>query len=194
MNIWGKSERSWRRKHKRAVSPIIATILLVAITVVLAAVLYILIQQYTKSGSSGTPLGGALSVGSSTDSTGASSAITACTATATCSFYNMSVQSASSTLTLGSLAFQVKTVGGSIVTGPTGVAVIGLTGGLIGTYTFSSSAWTFTTGSGYSTTTVLSTEYTLVLYQPSTSTSLVGDVFYALGSGAFSGSVQQTIT
>jgi flagellin-like protein len=55
MNIWGKKERSWRRKNKRGVSPIIATILLVAITVVLAAVLYILVQQYTKSGTGSVP-------------------------------------------------------------------------------------------------------------------------------------------
>jgi len=44
--------RRWRKKGKRGVSPIIATILLVAITVVLAAVLYILISGLT--GSSGS--------------------------------------------------------------------------------------------------------------------------------------------
>ena len=47
MNVFGKSERSWRKAQKRAVSPIIATILLVAITVVLAAVLYVLISGLT---------------------------------------------------------------------------------------------------------------------------------------------------
>jgi flagellin-like protein len=41
-----------RRKTKRGVSPIIATILLVAITVVLAAVLYVLVSGLTKSGAS----------------------------------------------------------------------------------------------------------------------------------------------
>ena len=53
----------WRRGKRRAVSPIIATILLVAITVVLAAVLYILISGLGSTGSkpyqigfgSGTP-------------------------------------------------------------------------------------------------------------------------------------------
>jgi flagellin-like protein len=44
--------RLWRKKGRRGVSPIIATILLVAITVVLAAVLYILISGLT--GSSGS--------------------------------------------------------------------------------------------------------------------------------------------
>jgi len=41
-----------RRKNRRGVSPIIATILLVAITVVLAAVLYVLISGLTKTGAS----------------------------------------------------------------------------------------------------------------------------------------------
>jgi len=42
----------FRRNRKRGVSPIIATILLVAITVVLAAVLYVLVSGLTKSGAS----------------------------------------------------------------------------------------------------------------------------------------------
>jgi archaeal type IV pilus assembly protein PilA len=41
-----------RRRRQRGVSPIIATILLVAITVVLAAVLYVLVSGLTKSGAS----------------------------------------------------------------------------------------------------------------------------------------------
>jgi flagellin-like protein len=46
-------EASWRRrKRQRGVSPIIPTILLVAITVVLAAVLYILVSGLTGSSSS----------------------------------------------------------------------------------------------------------------------------------------------
>ena len=43
------------RKNKRGVSPIIATILLVAITVVIAAVLYVLVSGYLK-GTGGTPM------------------------------------------------------------------------------------------------------------------------------------------
>ena len=56
------TERRWRKKGRRGVSPIIATILLVAITVVLAAVLYILISGLTKAPGN-TPLGSALAVG-----------------------------------------------------------------------------------------------------------------------------------
>lgn len=55
MNKVSLMERRWRKRTKRGVSPIIATILLVAITVVLAAVLYILISGLT-SGPGSTPL------------------------------------------------------------------------------------------------------------------------------------------
>jgi len=51
--MFGRMER-WnrRRNRRRGVSPIIATILLVAITVVLAAVLYVLISGLTHTGAS----------------------------------------------------------------------------------------------------------------------------------------------
>jgi len=50
MNVIGKKANGWRKNRKRGVSPIIATILLVAITVVLAAVLYVLVSGLTHSG------------------------------------------------------------------------------------------------------------------------------------------------
>ncbi len=62
MNVWGVNARSWRKARKRAVSPIIATILLVAITVVLAAVLYVLISGLTH-GPGNTPIGSAFAIG-----------------------------------------------------------------------------------------------------------------------------------
>jgi archaeal type IV pilus assembly protein PilA len=174
MNIWGKSERSWRRKNRRAVSPIIATILLVAITVVLAAVLYILIQQYTKSGASGVPLGSALSLGNSQDSTHAGT-----------TYYNFSVASASSTLTLTSLAFRVQTTGGSIVTVAAGaVTVINLNGATVYAYTLGTGWAAGTTGN-------LNSQETLVL--STTGASLVGDNLIVLGSGSFSGQISQPI-
>jgi flagellin-like protein len=46
----------WKmRKDKSAVSPVIATILMVAITVVLAAVLYVMVMGFGGSGSNNTP-------------------------------------------------------------------------------------------------------------------------------------------
>ena len=59
--------RTWRKKRQRGVSPIIATILLVAITVVLAAVLYVLISGLTHGGTS-TPY--SISMGTPTWSSG----------------------------------------------------------------------------------------------------------------------------
>jgi len=47
---WNARMRRLRRRNERGVSPIIATILLVAITVVLAAVLYVLVSGLTKTG------------------------------------------------------------------------------------------------------------------------------------------------
>ena len=52
MNVFDGAARRWRKSRKRGVSPIIATILLVAITVVLAAVLYVLISGLTHTGAS----------------------------------------------------------------------------------------------------------------------------------------------
>jgi flagellin-like protein len=75
MNVFGKNERSWRKARKRGVSPIIATILLVAITVVLAAVLYVLISGLTH-GVGSAPL--AWGWGSVTNATGAASSTTGC--------------------------------------------------------------------------------------------------------------------
>jgi flagellin-like protein len=51
-------KKMWKmRKDKSAVSPVIATILMVAITVVLAAVLYVMVMGFGGSGGS-TPTGG----------------------------------------------------------------------------------------------------------------------------------------
>jgi flagellin-like protein len=52
MSVFDRAMRTWRTKRQRGVSPIIATILLVAITVVLAAVLYVLISGLTHGGGS----------------------------------------------------------------------------------------------------------------------------------------------
>jgi flagellin-like protein len=49
MNVFGRASQRWNKGRKRGVSPIIATILLVAITVVLAAVLYVLISGLVGS-------------------------------------------------------------------------------------------------------------------------------------------------
>jgi flagellin-like protein len=68
-------QSAWKRnvkRHARGVSPIIATILLVAITVVLAAVLYVLVSGLTRSGAS-TPY--ALGMVETSNSCGATTCI-----------------------------------------------------------------------------------------------------------------------
>ncbi|MGC2288877.1 MAG: archaellin/type IV pilin N-terminal domain-containing protein [Thermoplasmata archaeon] len=202
MNIWGKKERSWRRKNGRGVSPIIATILLVAITVVLAAVLYILIQQYTKSGNNVT-IGSALAIGGSTDGTGPT----------TTNFYNMTVESVSTTLTLGSFTFEVKSPTGSIlavgsviggvtiatlkvvVVNPINTVVATFTPGAATTFGAGCVAPTYTTAC--STASAMTTQYTFSVQVTSAAApapSLSGCTLVALGQGSFSGTTSGTIT
>jgi flagellin-like protein len=164
------------RRRKRGVSPIIATILLVAITVVLAAVLYILISGLTK-GPGNTPLGTALALGSPGEASNA----------ATNHWYNFSVQSAGGGLTLGGLNFQVQTATGSIVTLPGGATlnVYGLTGNSVGVYTLATGSW----ASGGSTT--VTSQMLIVLYTAGTSIS--GDKVVVSGSGSFAGSISVNV-
>ena len=206
MNIWGKNERSWRRKNKRAVSPIIATILLVAITVVLAAVLYILIQQYTKNGSNGSPLGTAFAFSGSTDAASAAN-----------NYYNMTIEQASPTLSFGNLIFQLKNPGGSVVTAALAVDIMNPSGVIeaaycLGTITPIAGMTTACTAQGVweyqgahctapaftsacSSTSVLSTSsYISVADTAATDGSLTGWTLYAYGQGAYSGTVSGPIT
>jgi flagellin-like protein len=202
MNIWGKNERSWRRKNKRAVSPIIATILLVAITVVLAAVLYILIQQYTSHGSSGVPLGSALAFGNSADSSWTcTSGTSGCTASGAALSYNFTVESASSTLTIGNVIFQLKSPGNSIVsTAGLSVAITNVKGAVEGVYNLNTAAWgsfaatcgtTFNVQCG--TTTVISTQNLIALVEVG-AVALQGYSLVALGSGGYQGTVPASVT
>jgi flagellin-like protein len=128
MNVFGKNERSWRKARKRGVSPIIATILLVAITVVLAAVLYVLISGLTSGGVGSKPIGSAFSAGAPILSTCiTSSAQTVPPVAATtggCNpadyIYTLTVES--STISFGSALFEVKTSAGAIYTPAAGSA------------------------------------------------------------------------
>jgi len=176
MNSRDKSQRRWRKKSKRGVSPIIATILLVAITVVLAAVLYILISGLTK-GPGNTPLGTALALNTPGEAvTGAGAA--------TNHWYNFSVGAASSGLTLGSMQFQVQTPSGQIVAagGSWTLNVYGLTGTVVGTYSLASNSWTLGSTIGASSQQIIS----LNAIQAA---SLSGDTFIVIGTGSYQGSI-----
>ncbi len=108
MNVFGEKKRSWRKARKRGVSPIIATILLVAITVVLAAVLYVLISGLTR-GPGNTPIGTAFHFGAATLEESAS-ATDGCAATHYC--YIIQIASVSGVST-SDLQFGMTTVSGA---------------------------------------------------------------------------------
>jgi flagellin-like protein len=171
--------RRWRQRGRRGVSPIIATILLVAITVVLAAVLYILISGLTK-GPGNTPLGSALSMGNPTSSAGGTT-------------YTMGFNP-SSGLTPASLSFNLVSSSGTILGTGTTVVILGVTGCEVAFYTFSTNAWTNGPGAGTAcapagtTSTVLTSGMQFVL---TTSASLSGasDKLVAIGVTSFSGQV-----
>jgi len=175
--------RSWRRRQQRGVSPIIATILLVAITVVLAAVLYILISGLTK-GPGNTPLGTALAV---------QTPVEAQPSAASLHFYNFSIQSAGGGLILNNLIFQVVTPGGTIVvTTAAGWAlnVLGITGSVIGTYAITAATPSWTLGG----TVLVSSQQTIALTTPAAAaSSLSGDKLIIVGTGTFSGSISVNI-
>jgi flagellin-like protein len=181
MNRWTLSQRRWRKKSKRGVSPIIATILLVAITVVLAAVLYILISGLTK-GPGNTPLGTALALGSPNEANVGAGA-------AAKFWYNFSVQSAGGGLIMNNLNFQVQTASGGIVAATAGwtLNVLSLTGTTVATYNLLTGLWTL--GGSL----LLTSQQTLAYMSTGVAGSLSGDNLIVSGSGSFQGSISVSI-
>jgi flagellin-like protein len=174
MNIWTNRERRWRKKGKRGVSPIIATILLVAITVVLAAVLYILISGLTK-GPGNTPLGTALTLGTPLENSVAGKF-----------WYNFTVQASGGGLVMNNLNFQIQSSGGGIVS-PAGtwvLNVIGLTATTVATYGMTTGTWTL------GATLALSSSMVISLQTP---TTMSGNTFVTSGAGTFQGTVNTAI-
>ncbi len=209
MNVWGQRERSWRKARKRGVSPIIATILLVAITVVLAAVLYVLISGLTK-GPGNTPLGSAFAMGAaSLETVSTTGAGIGCTtpAAGTEYCYLLTIEQASTGLTLSSVGFEVKTTSGTpfavkgisiaSVDSSTGAASTTLPATCAGPICNGGSgtvAWTYGTtgvcagspGCGASTQ-ISSATYELVIDMGTTSPTGQGYVLMALAAGSYSG-------
>ena len=171
MNVLGKRERSWRKARKRGVSPIIATILLVAITVVLAAVLYVLISSLTTGGASTVPIGTAFSFGAPAQSSNAH-----CAATTAGYCYSVGVQSAGTSATTGNIHFAVLKSGTGVAF--TSVQVLDITGAVIAT-------WNGATWSGSAV--PLAFNSTLTLLVSYASGSITGDSLEAIGVGALQG-------
>jgi flagellin-like protein len=209
MNVFGKNERSWRKARKRAVSPIIATILLVAITVVLAAVLYVLISGLTGGGVGSKPIGSAFSAGAPTVSTcAAGSAQTIPLVAATtggCNpvdyIYTLTVES--STINFGSAQFEVKTSTGAIYTPAAGsahdgfailnigsqvVAITVTAGAMAMSAVFSNYGPSGECNSAVcATSTPLTTIYTIVIDMGTSNPAGTGLSFVAVGASGYSG-------
>ena len=184
MNVFGKRERSWRKAHKRGVSPIIATILLVAITVVLAAVLYVLISGLTK-GPGSTPIGSAFGFGTAQQSSGGTSnPCGAAPPSGHC--YSVGIASASSSVTTANVKFTVQS-GGSPVSMPGGatVTIVSLTGATLAAFNFTLGTW-----SGSSLPVTFASTDTLILYA---SISVSGDDLIAAGTGALQGTTSVSL-
>ena len=178
--MWTEKARSWRKNKKRAVSPIIATILLVAITVVLAAVLYILISGLTK-GPGNTPLGTAFNVGTPQNiSTTTGTAPVGCTTGQYC--YTMAIAEASGGVSANNIQVQVKTPTGGYVT-VAKISVVSLSGSSITNSTDSGATWTVNSA-------LSSTQSIVIDIAPATGvTGLTADTLVFLGVGSFSGQV-----
>jgi len=97
-------------RARRGVSPIIAIILLVAITVVLAAVLYVLIAPLSHASNS-APLGTALALGPANEFVGTKATNSFCATSHPC--YEVDIQFASTSLTLGSVGLALKASSGA---------------------------------------------------------------------------------
>jgi len=180
MNTRDMSQRRWRKKSKRGVSPIIATILLVAITVVLAAVLYILISGLTK-GPGNTPIGTALALAPPKEASNGAGATTN-------HWYNFSVQSASTGLTMASMNFQVQTTGAGIVAPLAAwtLNVDGISGTSVAVYSMTTGAWT----SGGTTSLVSGDTVSLDVVQAS---GVSGDNWVVSGAGSYQGTISVSI-
>ena len=168
-------EIRWRKPRQRGVSPIIATILLVAITVVLAAVLYILISGLTK-GPGNTPIGTALALGTPVPATNKWA-----------HWYNATVASAGGGITMGATNWQFKTPSGSIVSPAANwtLNVLSITATVVGTYNLATGVWTL------GGTTPLTSQMQVVIY--SGSVALDGDNAIISGSGSYSGAISVSI-
>ena len=185
-----------RRRGKRGVSPIIATILLVAITVVLAAVLYVLVSGLTKSGAS-VPYQLGMQPTSNTGSGTSWSDILALAPTSglTTSMFGLKVTTSAS-VTYATVApsgtgcsISAATNVPTSCTGTTGgwygVLVSPSSGDIVALYSGTTAGWTYVTG----TTVALNNGYTLWVITP---TQVAGNSYtisaFSTGTSSVSGS------
>ncbi len=183
MYLDARAGRSWRRNRKKGVSPIIATILLVAITVVLAAVLYVLISGLTK-GPGNTPLGTAYSWESPLNTTSTTSPPMGCVASDFC--YSLGISSASG-INTGNLKLDLKSSTGASIAFPANTKITLVNAGTnVTSYTPSKGTW-------LSASVPVSAGESIVINTGTAgNTGLLGDFVSAVGQGSFSGTVTTT--
>ena len=187
MNVLGQSARSWRKAQKRGVSPIIATILLVAITVVLAAVLYVLISGLTH-GPGSAPLGTNFGWGIPNNATGVTGTTGCALTTHYC--YSIEVAGAGGGITTSSVTLALRNAGGATVAWPAGYTVSLVTPtstAAVATYSITTNGWTpVGTFSG-----AFAPGQSIVLYSASEAVGqgLFGDYIVAIGGSGYSGTV-----
>ncbi|MCI4372107.1 MAG: type IV pilin [Thermoplasmata archaeon] len=186
-------------------SPIIAMILLVAIVVVLAAVLYVLVSGLAH-GPGSTPIGAAFAAGqvsSGTCTAGSAQTLGPAAITGGCKagdfIYVLTVES--SAVSFGSVLFEVKTPSGSgfagggpsssfaVLDSGSHVAAISVTGTIVVMTTKWPGYGLTTTAPTYKDVTPLTNLYSIVIDAGSASpTTGMGLTFVALGIGSYSGS------
>jgi flagellin-like protein len=160
--------------RRRAVSPVLATVLLVVITVVLAAVLYLLLASVAPT-SVATPLSAAFAWGPDRPS-GTTSSHT----------YNFSVAAANDGIVLSNLEIRFVAANGSVLNS-TGFAltVSDPVHGAVGAYSFATASWT------HGGSTLVSTTQTFEFATGAHSVS--GDRLDAVGVNGFQGVVSTTV-
>ncbi len=188
MNVFDRASHT-RKSRKRGVSPIIATILLVAITVVLAAVLYVLVSGLTKTSTS-TPYELGMSETSATGSGTAYQIVLSLSPTTglTTSIFGLTITSASGA-SLPTIAVPAACKAGAApsacttVAGGWYVALVGSGGTVAATYGNATAVWgNYATGT---TTVALNGGYSLYILTQ-TSYSGVGYAIAAFGTSTSS--------
>jgi len=176
---------------------VIATILLVAIVVVLAAFLYVLVGGFAK-GPSSAPLGSALALGPATSTSGTAATSPFCKAGHGC--YSVSVASAASSLAIGDLQFALKTSAGTsqlVLKGSGMFSIVDTSGKIVAEspsvakgQPLAATSWTFPT-KGFTSSTPLTSLMTIWVEFGTGITSPAGNGFVltAYGTGAFQGSI-----
>jgi flagellin-like protein len=182
--------------RRRGVSPIIATILLVAVTVVLAAVLYMLVGGLL-TGPRSTPLGAALALGPATVFAGSASTAAYCATGHTC--YSVSIASTGDALSVGEVGFVLQNGTGANQVAQNGsgrISFVTATGVLIAQSSpiaagrpLGTTSWTY--GSGSASSTPVSSAFQVWVQFGNTipNPSAYRFVLEAIGMGPFSGTI-----